>query len=69
MTVVRVPVVRVLSRGEVEAVGLDGVSRKGVDTPVVPRLAVGKVEEGRPGVIGVELVGASDVGASVGEAL
>ena len=69
MTVVGVPVVRVLARGEVEAVGFYGICREGVDTPVVPRLAVGEVEEGRPGVIGVELVGASDVGASVGEAL
>lgn len=66
---IRVPVGRVHARREVKTIGLNGVGCKGIDTPVVPGLAVREVEQRRPGVVRVQLVRATDISARVRNAL
>ena len=53
---------------DVQTLGIDRVSRKRIGSPVVPPIVVREVEEGRPRVVGVQPIGASNVGASKSKA-
>lgn len=54
---------------QVQAVGVYRVRRDGIDTPVIPTGVVDEVQEWSPGVVGVELIRASNVRAGKGKAL
>ena len=54
---------------QVEAIGVNWVRGKGIDTPLIPVVMSNEIEERSPGIIGIEPVCATDIGSGIGHTL